>query len=67
MMKGHKNMKLNQDVWMISGMNIIVDTRKNSLIEAVLTSTHSICFRAKIRKKMYTPVHPSFTIYKSGV
>ena len=34
--------------------------------EAVLTSTHNLCFRAKIRKKMNTPVHPSFTII-SGV
>ena len=33
--------------------------------EAVLTSTHNLCFRAKIRKK-YTPLHPSFTIYKWG-
>ena len=30
--------------------------------EAVLTSTHNLCLRAKIRKKMYTPVNPSFTI-----
>ena len=30
-------------------------------------STHNQCFRAKIRKKMYTPVHPSFTIQKWGV
>ena len=29
-------------------------------------STHNLCFRARI-KKMYTPVHPSFTIYKWGV
>ena len=29
--------------------------------EAVLTSTHNLCFRAKIRK-MNTPVNPSFTI-----
>ena len=29
-------------------------------------STHNLCFRAKIRK-MYTPVHPSFTIQKWGV
>ena len=28
----------------------------------VLTSTHNLCFRAKIRKIMYTPVNPSFTI-----
>ena len=32
------------------------------IIEAVLTSTHDLCFRAKIRKIMYTPVNPSFTI-----
>ena len=24
--------------------------------------THDLCFRAKIRKKIYTPVNPSFTI-----
>ena len=29
-------------------------------------STHSLCFRAKIRKKV-TSVHPSFTIQKWGV
>ena len=36
-------------------------------MEAVLTSTHDLCFRAKIRKKVYTPVNPSFTILKWGV
>ena len=30
-------------------------------IETVLTSTHNLCFRAKIRK-MNTPVNPSYTI-----
>ena len=35
--------------------------------EAVLTSTHNLCFRAKIRKIMYTPVNPSFTTLKWGV
>ena len=30
-------------------------------VEAVLTSNHNLCFRAKIRK-MNTPVNPSFTI-----
>ena len=29
--------------------------------EAVLMSTHNLCFRAKKKKIMYTPVHPSFT------
>ena len=35
--------------------------------EAVLTSTHNLCFRAKIRKIMYTPVNPSLLIYKKWV
>ena len=30
--------------------------------EPVLTNTHDLCFRAKIRKIMYTPVNHSFTI-----
>ena len=25
-------------------------------------STHNLCFQAKVRKIMYTPVNPSFTI-----
>ena len=33
--------------------------------EAVLTSTHNLCFRAKIRKK-YTPYTP-VSVYISGV
>ena len=32
-------------------------TCSNRLDEAVLTSTHNVCFRAKIRKIMYTPVN----------
>ena len=34
--------------------------------EAVLTSTHNLFFKAKIRKK-YTSVNPSFTLLKRGV
>ena len=34
--------------------------------EAVQTSTHNLCFRAKLTKKMYTPVNRSFTILKWG-
>ena len=30
--------------------------------QAVLTSTHNLCFRAEIKKIMYAPVDPSFTI-----
>ena len=29
--------------------------------EAVLTSTHNLCFESKIRQ-MYTPVYPNFTL-----
>ena len=37
-------------------------TRIISNKDAVLTSTHNLCFRAEIRKIMYTPVKPSFTV-----
>ena len=30
--------------------------------EAVLTSTHNLCFWAEIRKLMYTPVNPDITV-----
>ena len=42
------------DIFHISAQNI--------LDEAVLTSTHNLCFCAEIRKIMYTQVNPSFTI-----
>ena len=41
--------------------NIFLIFAQNINIEAVLTSTHNLCFGAKIRKK-YTPINPSFTI-----
>ena len=34
--------------------------------EAVLTSTHNLCFGAKIRK-MGVPLHTPVLLYKSGV
>ena len=40
----------------------IVGTRKNRLIEAVLTGTHHLCFIAGIRKIMYTPANPIFSL-----
>ena len=40
-------------------------TRKNRLIEAVLTSTHNLCFGAKIRKNVYT-CKPQFYYTKVG-
>ena len=48
-------------VFYIFAQKYVVGTRFNRLDEAVLTSTHNLCFRAKIRK-MNTPVNPSFTI-----
>ena len=32
----------------------------------VVTSTYNLCFRAEIRKIKYTPINPSFTMYKWG-
>ena len=61
----------NYDIFHISAQNIdcgysLEPPRRGGscyrLGEAVLTSTHNLCFRAKIRKIMYTPVNPSFTI-----
>ena len=40
-------------------------TRKYRLSEAVLTSTHDLCFRAKIRKNVY-PCKPQFYYIKAG-
>ena len=36
-------------------------------MEAVLTCTHNLCFRAKNKKKIYTTVNPNFTIQKWDV
>ena len=41
-------------------------TRENRLSEAVLTSTHDLCFRAKIRKKYVYPGKPQFSYLKVG-
>ena len=40
-------------------------TRENHLIEAVLTSTHDLCFRAKIKRNVY-PCKPQFDYIKVG-
>ena len=40
-------------------------TRENRLTEAVLTSTHYLCLRAKIRKNIY-PCKPQFYYIKVG-
>ena len=43
----------------------IVGTRKNRLAEAVLTSSHNVCFWAEIRKNVY-PFKPQFYYIKVG-
>ena len=44
---------------------LIVGVRENHLSEAVLMSTHNLCFRAKIRKKVY-PCKPQFYYIQTG-
>ena len=63
--KNENFQKKNSDIFHISAQNIdcgytLEPPRR--LGEAVLTSTHNLCFWAEIRKIMYTPVDPSFTI-----
>ena len=52
--KNRKFSDKNSDIFQISAQNIFC--------EAVLMSTHKLYFWAEIRKIMYTPVNPSFTI-----
>ena len=47
----------NLDIFLIFAQNIA---------EAVLTSTHNLCFEAKIRK-IGIPLHTPVLLYKSGV
>ena len=54
--------KKNCDIFPIFAQNIYCGYMLRRLIEAVLTSTHNLCFGAKMRKKMCIPVNPSFTI-----
>ena len=49
----------NSDIFHISAQNI---DSNDSNIDAVLTSTYTLCFWAVIRKVMYTRVNPSFII-----
>ena len=53
----------NSDIFLIFAQNIDF----GYTLEPPLTSTHNLCFRAKIRKKKSTPINPSFTIQKWSV
>ena len=51
------------DIFLIFAQNIDCGyTLEPPTGEAVLTSTHNLCFGAKIRKNRYTPAYPSFAI-----
>ena len=54
--KNEKFHRKNFDIFLIFAQNI----------EAVLTSTHNLCFGAKIRK-IGLPLHTPVLLYKSGV
>ena len=45
---------------------LIVGTRWNRISEAVLTSTHNLCFCAEIRKNNVHPCKPQFYYIKVG-
>ena len=47
----------NCDIFLIFAQNIHRGYTLDHFIAAVLTSTHNLCLRAKIREKMYTPVN----------
>ena len=60
-----KNWKFSdKNLWCFSYfcLNIDCGFSLERLTEAVLTSTHTLCFWAELRNIMYNPVNPSFTI-----
>ena len=56
--------KTNSDIFHISAQNIDCgySLEPPHLTEAVLTSTNNLCVWAEMRKIMFTPVNPSFTV-----
>ena len=52
-------------ILLIFAQNIDCGYTLNRLNEAVLTSTHNLCFRAKVRKNVY-PCKPQFYYIKVG-
>ena len=60
------NFQMENDVFLIFAQNIYCGYKLElPLNEPVLTSTHNLHFRAKIRKTIYIPVNPSL-LYKRG-
>ena len=56
----------NFDIFLIFAQNIDCGYTLELLNEAVLMSTHNLCFGAKIRK-IGIPLHTPVLLYKSGV
>ena len=54
------------DIFLIFAQNIDCGYTLEPPREAVLTSTHNLCFGAKIRK-LGIPLHTTVLLYKSGV
>ena len=54
------------DIFLIFAQNIDCGYMIERLGEAVLTSTHNLCFGAKIRQ-ISLPLHTPDLLYKSGV
>ena len=64
--KKNENFQIkNSDIFLISAQKhrlwVLIRTASMRVYEAVLMSTHNLCFWAEIRKIMYTPVKPCFT------
>ena len=53
-------------IFLIFAQNIDCGYTLEPHVKAVLTSTHNLCFRAKIRK-IGIPLHTPVLLYKSGV
>ena len=56
----------NSDIFHISAQNIDCGYSLESPCRGGSNGYHNLCFWAEIRKIMYTPVNPSFTIQKWG-
>ena len=58
-----ENQTNNFDIFLIFAQNIDCGYMLEPPRQAVLTSTHNVCFEEKIRK-IYTPAYPSFFYIK---
>ena len=48
-------------------IHVKIENSKAVLTEAILTSTHNLCFGSKIRRIGTPPANPSSTILKGGM